>query len=201
MSKLEKQVYKLEDGAIVTYVPHFLSQKQATTLFNELKLKKNIPWTHGIYKIFGKSVKTPRLLYAMRDKDVDITGSYKVTDSMEWLPEIETIKKKVEKVTGKKISYAQLNYYRDGDDHIGYHCDSEVQDGDIIASLSLGAARKFVLRHKDYQTRKDIEKKTFTLENGSLLIMNDNAAKHKYKHTLPKMKDVGPRINVTFRPR
>ena len=55
----------------------------------------------------------------MRDKNVDIKSSYSVTGSMEWLPIVEILKLKIEKETGKKILYAQLNYYTNGDDYIG----------------------------------------------------------------------------------
>lgn len=190
-----KQIIKLEDGAELIYIKNFINQTDSLKIFDELKNK--VPWVHGVYNMFGKPVKTPRVLYAMRNKDVDITKSYKVTDSMEWLPSIESIKQEIIKVTNKQISYAQLNYYRNGDEYIGPHTDSEVKDGDIIASISLGATRKFVLNKIDDKTNKY----TMDLENGSLLIMNENAAKKHYKHALPKMKNAGPRINITFRPR
>jgi len=194
-----KKVYKMKDGGKVTYITNFLTKDEAQVLYNELK--DNVPWTHGVYKIFGKPIKTPRLLYALRDEDTDITKSYKVTDSMPWTPKAKEIREKIEKATGYKITYAQLNYYRDGKDSVGYHTDQEVMKGDIIASISLGATRKFVLRHKNYKTDKTVKKYTFQLENGSLLIMNDSAAKFHWKHTIPKVKTAGPRINITFRPR
>ena len=146
--------------------------------------------------MFGREVKTPRLLYAMKDKDADISKSYSVTDSMTWTRSMKKIKKMVEKETGKDISYAQLNYYRNGDDYIGFHTDSEVKEGDIIASISLGASRKFVFRNI-----KDMNKRhSMVLENSSLLIMDENAAKNYWKHSLPKMKNAKERINITFRP-
>jgi len=194
-NQINKQVIKLENGAELIYIKNFIEIQSAQTVFDELKEK--VPWTHGIYNMFGKPVKTPRVLYAMRDKNINITKSYKVTDSMEWLPSIEIIKKEIEKITGKTISYAQLNYYRDGNEYIGPHTDSEVHDGDIIASISLGATRKFIFNKINDKTKKY----SMELENGSLLIMNDHAAKKQYKHALPKMKNVGPRINITFRPR
>ena len=197
MTKKKTDVFKIEDGGTITYKKNFMTKKEADDMFIELKEK--VPWTQGVYKMFGKSVKTPRMLYAMRDKDLDISKSYSVTGSMEWLPSVELLKKRVEKATGKPITYCQLNYYRDGNDYIGYHTDSEIADGDIIASISLGATRKFVLRHKEYKTKPDIKKYNFNLENGSLFIMNDNAGKHYWKHALLKMKNVGPRINITFR--
>ena len=98
------------------------------------------------------------------------------------------------------MNYAQLNYYRDGQDYIGWHSDSEVEKGDLIASISLGAERKFSLRHKDYKTNDDIPKYNFKLGNGSLLIMDYNTANKYWKHCLPKMKNISDgRINITFR--
>ena len=138
----------------------------------------------------------------MRDENVDITKSYKVTGSMVWSPKMKKLKENVEKYCGTKIQYAQLNYYRDGNDYIGYHTDSEMVDGDIIASISLGAKRRFLMRHKKYKSDTiKIKKHEFMLEDGSLFIMDYNAGKEHWKHSLPKMKNVGPRINITFRPR
>lgn len=195
LNLLEPEIIKLDSESRSLYVKNFLNEKEGEVLFEELK--KLVPWTHGVYNMFGKPVKTPRLLYAMRDKDIDITKSYSVTESMEWTKLMDKIRKRVEKQTGKHISYAQLNYYRNGDDYIGFHTDSEVQSGDIIASISLGASRKFTFRNKENVKNKI----TVILEPNSLIIMDENSAKIKWKHSLPKMKDVGERINITFRPR
>jgi alkylated DNA repair dioxygenase AlkB len=187
-------IQQLDDKSEIKYTKNFLSEKDANNLFDELK--NNIPWTQGIYNMFGKPVKTPRLLYAMKDDGLDITGSYKVTGSCAWTKLSEKLKKKIEKETDKKITYAQLNYYRDGNDYIGFHTDKEVVKDDIIASISLGSDRKFKFRNIiDKKIKHEL-----ILENGSLLIMNDHAAKYNWKHCLPKMKDVGERINLTFRP-
>ena len=201
MTKKIIKKYKLEDGGEIKYIKDFINKKDAQKLFNDLK--NNVPWTHGIYKMYGKEIKTPRLLYAMRDDNIDITKSYKVTGSMVWSKPMMKLRDNVEKLCNIKIQYAQLNYYRNGDDYIGYHTDSEMKEGDIIASISLGAERKFILRHKRYKTDNTIKinKHEFILNDGSLFIMNYNAGKEYWKHTLPKMKNVGPRINITFRPR
>jgi alkylated DNA repair dioxygenase AlkB len=192
------KIKKLADKGRIEYIDDFIPEDEANNLYDALI--DDVPWEHGEYKMFGKAIQTPRLLYAMRDKNDDITDSYKVTGSMTWTKSINKIKKKIEKQIGLDIRYAQLNYYRDGDDYIGWHTDSEVRDGDLIASLSLGAERIFKFRHIDYKTnekRKRIH--SLCLENGSLLVMNEYAAKKKWKHTLPKMKNVEGRINITFR--
>jgi len=192
---MTKKVYDLDGGGKVTYIQNFLKADDATKLLNHLKRKVN--WTHGVYKMYGKEINTPRLLYAMRDKNEDITKSYKVTDSMEWTSKMKEVRNKVEKITKYKFKYAQLNYYRTGEDYIGYHTDKEVASGDIIASISLGSKRRFTLRNIE----DPLKKLTINLEHGSLLIMDEDAAKNKWKHTLPKMKNVKERINITFRPK
>jgi alkylated DNA repair dioxygenase AlkB len=197
MPKTNKTI-KLADGAVVKYYQNFVSKTDANKLYDGLK--DTTDWKHGVYKMFGKDVETPRVLHAMRDKDTDISDVYDVTGSTVWSKEVKSLKKKVEKETGHTFRYAQLNYYRDGNDYIGFHTDSEVQEGDIIASISLGVRRKFVFRHINYKTN-DVEKYEMMLDHGSLLIMNEQAAKLHWKHSLPKMAKVRDgRINITFRP-
>lgn len=198
MKKTTKKTIKLDKESVVTYYKNIIDDKEAKNIYDYLK--RYIKWEQGTYMMFGKPIKTPRLLYAVRDKDTDITDVYNVTNSREWPKQLLSLKKKVEKITGKKFRYAQLNYYRNGKDHIGYHTDSEVKKGDIIASISLGAERRFLMRHKNYKTN-DKETVRLTLENGSLLVMDENAAKNNWKHSIPQSKTVtNGRINITFRP-
>ena len=133
---------------------------------------KNFPLEQGTYNMFGKEVKTPRLLQAVRDKDFNIKKSYEITESSIWNKKIEKIKTKVEKVINKKIKYAQINYYRNGDDYIGWHTDSEVIEGDLIASLSLGVTRKFQFKSISEKEQYEID-----LTDGSLIIFDESAAK------------------------
>lgn len=184
-------------GSEYEYYENYLSADECDELIKELLAV--VPWTHGVYNMFGKPIKTPRLLYAMCDKDFDITSSYTVTKALEWSPFVLKLKNKIENLTGKKFLYAQLNYYRNGDDYIGFHCDKEVQSGDIIASVSLGCDRKFIFRCINYKTSK--KKHEMVLKNGSLLVMNEQTAKTYWKHSLPKSKTTLPRFNITFRPR
>ena len=90
-----------------------------------------------------------------------------------------------------------LNLYRDGQDSMGWHSDAEPELGrnPVIASVSLGAVRRFVLRHKK---RKE-QHLALELEPGSVLVMA-GALQHHWRHALPKTRQVvGPRINLTFR--
>jgi alkylated DNA repair dioxygenase AlkB len=65
----------------------------------------------------------------------------------------------------------------------------------VIASLSLGATRRFVLKHRSDPSMK----LALELPRGSLLLMR-GATQANYRHALPRTaKPVGPRINLTFR--
>lgn len=92
-----------------------------------------------------------------------------------------------------------LNFYRDGQDSVDWHSDDESQlgptdDNVVIASLTCGHPRKFVLRHKENK-----QKISFELGDGDLLIMGGQTQK-KWQHKVPKTsKKVGKRLNLTFR--
>lgn len=77
---------------------------------------------------------------------------------------------------------------------MGWHADDEPEMGHVIGSLSLGATRKFRIRHNT--TR---ETQTFLAGNGTLIIMAGTMQQF-WQHEVPKTKlDVGERINLTFR--
>ncbi|MGC1927444.1 MAG: alpha-ketoglutarate-dependent dioxygenase AlkB [Candidatus Nitrosopolaris sp.] len=102
----------------------------------------------------------------------------------------------VEKLTETKFNSCLLNLYHNGSEGIAWHSDDEksLEKNSTIASLSLGAERKFSFKHK--QTKQTI---SLVLEHGSLLIMED-ATQTYWLHSLPKSKKItGPRINLTFR--
>ena len=96
-----------------------------------------------------------------------------------------------------EFNHALVNRYRDGNDSMGLHADAEPELGPnpVVASLSLGATRRFVIRHKrDREDRRELE-----LVHGSLLVMG-GTMQHHYRHGLPRTRHpVGQRINVTFR--
>jgi len=90
-----------------------------------------------------------------------------------------------------------LNRYRDGDDGMGWHSDNEPELGPapVIASLSLGAARRFLLRRRDDHAKKA----EVLLDHGDLLVMGGQTQRH-YQHSLPKSaRPLAERLNLTFR--
>jgi len=102
----------------------------------------------------------------------------------------------IEKRTGNIFNSCLLNLYHNGDDGMAWHSDDEktLQTDSAIASLSFGAERKFMLRHK--QTKETL---SIILQNGSLLLMR-GSTQTNWQHSLPKSKKImTPRINLTFR--
>ena len=103
------------------------------------------------------------------------------------------IKTKIEAVQGD-FNFCLLNRYRSGSDSMGWHADDEPEMGNVIGSLSLGATRKFRIRHNI--TR---ETRTFLVYHGTLIIMAGTMQQF-WQHEVPKTKEhVGERINLTFR--
>jgi alkylated DNA repair dioxygenase AlkB len=161
------------------------------------RLQQETQWKQEPIKIFGKEVMQPRLTAWYGDTDKSYTYSGITMQPQAWNPVLTAIKSTIEKVAGEQFTSALLNYYRDGQDSMGWHRDNEKQLGinPVIASVSFGAPRIFKLRH--------YEKKTpvinMELTHGSLLLMT-GATQHYWEHALPKTARVKEgRINLTFR--
>ena len=178
----ERHTYDLGDGAKFVHILKYVNDPNA--LFDELKNK--ITWRQWEYSVYEKEVKSPRLMNILHFENTDDN-----TDLLNLLK----IKERVEKLTKVKFMYAVLNYYRDGNDYVSYHSDRKVKHGQTVVSVTVGATRRFNLKHR---TDKD-KKYTYLLAHGDVLILNDCAIRFAYKHSVPKMTNVGPRINITFR--
>jgi alkylated DNA repair dioxygenase AlkB len=182
-----------KDGT-VNYYPNMLTDDEASRYF-DLLLQK-IVWENDEIIIFGKHIVMKRKVAWYGDSDYLYTYSNITKQALAWTKELLELKEIVEKLTETKFNSCLLNLYHNGNEGIGWHSDNEesIEPNSIIASLSLGAQRKFSFKHK--QTKQTI---SLVLEHGSLLIMKD-ATQTYWLHNLPKSKNIsGPRINLTFR--
>lgn len=172
----------------------FISNAESNAIFNALLT--DVPWVSDELLMFGKLVTTSRKVAWYGDEGKVYTYSGKRKQPLKWSAELTEIKNRVEEATGFVFNSCLLNLYRNGEEGMGWHADNEPELGlqPVIASLSLGAARKFSLKHNTTDEKLDI-----ILESGSLLIMKGDI-QHCWKHALPKSKKVkDPRINLTFR--
>lgn len=179
---------QLNDGGILIYDAAFLPTILADRYFVELRDQCAWEQKPGI---FGHM--QPRLIASYGDTGVTYRYSGVDNVAIPWTATLLEIKEKIEALQ-VETNYCLLNRYRTGSDSMGWHADDEPEMGGVIGSLSLGATRKFRIRHNI--TRKT---QTFPAGNGTLIIMAGTMQQF-WQHEVPKTKrNVGERINLTFR--
>lgn len=153
-------------------------------------------WSQDELLMFGKRIVTSRKVAWFGDLEYQYSYSNSIKNALPWTPELLLIKNLVELKTGEKFNSCLLNLYHNGNEGMGWHQDNEkeLDENPVIASLSLGAARKFSFKHIKSKQKVDI-----TLQSGSLILMKAET-QEKWLHSLPKTTKVKtPRINLTFR--
>ena len=156
-----------------------------------------IAWEVHRIRLFGRLVDSPRRSCWIGDPGTAYTYSGTRFEPQPWPAALMPVRARLCRETGVDFNSVLANCYRDGRDYMGWHSDNERALGrrPVIASLSLGQARRFVFRHRSGSRGKH----ELMLPNGALLLMaGDTQA--LYQHTLPATaKPVGARINLTFR--
>lgn len=184
---------KIQNGEYL-FIPDFLEPSKASFYFHFFLDKIN--WKQEEMKMYGKVLKFPRLTAWYGDSSRGYTFSGITLKPNSWIDELLDLKNLIEPVSKVHFNSVLLNLYRNGNGSISWHTDAEKELGKnpVIASLNLGASRKFQLRHQ--QTKEKIE---INLTSGSLLIMQGEL-QHYWQHQIPKTrKFIGGRINLTFR--
>jgi alkylated DNA repair dioxygenase AlkB len=182
-------------GAELWFAPDWLRAGQADALFAELR--DSIEWeTHRI-RLFGREVDSPRLSSWIGDEGASYTYSGTRFEPRPWPRALADVRRRLARELDCEFNSVLANLYRNGRDYMGWHSDNESALGPqpIIASLSLGATRRFVLKHRQQSSWK-LE---LPLAHGSLLVMRGDTQAN-YRHSLPRTaRPVGERINLTFR--
>lgn len=184
----------LPDGGTVNYYGKLFTREQANHYYQ--KLMNTIEWKNDEAFIMGKHIITKRKVAWYGDESYAYTYSNTSKFALPWTKELLELKEIAEDKTGTSFNSCLLNLYHNGDEGMAYHSDDEkaLAKDSAIASLSFGAERRFLLKHK--QTKQTI---TAFLEHGSLLVMKDETQTN-WLHRLPPTKKVTtPRVNLTFR--
>jgi len=179
----------------VTFHPDFFSVNEADGFFK--LLQERLAWQQEPIWMFGKQVLQPRLTALYGDPKVPYAYSGIAMEALPFTEALEQIKDRLQVFTQQEFTHVLCNYYRDGQDSMGWHRDNEpiLGKNPTIASLTFGATRAFQLR--PYGKKKP--KLSLELSHGSLLLMGGES-QHFWEHQLPKTKKVlAPRINLTFR--
>lgn len=182
-----------QDGTVHYYGKIFSkeeSDRYYDYLFNQ------IPWENDEALIFGKLILTKRKVAWFGEKAFEYTYSKRTKYAKFWTPELLELKQRCEEVSGETYNSCLLNLYHDGSEGMAYHSDGEtdLKKHGAIASLTFGAERKFLFKHKT-----NGEKVEVFLENGSLLIMKGKTQENWLHRLPPTTKVKTPRVNLTFR--
>lgn len=182
-------------GATLAFDRQWLLPEAGSTLFTELAA--GIDWEVHRIRLFGREHASPRQSCWIGDPTAVYVYSGTRFAPRPWPDVLLPLRERLSRELGIAFNSVLANRYRDGRDCMGWHSDDEPELGPapVIASLSLGATRRFVLKH-----RHDPEQKlAIELPHGSLLVMA-GATQRNYRHALPRTAKVATeRINLTFR--
>lgn len=196
MAKLYENIKNI---SCVDYFSNFIPEELAESAYDNIMEKVDfLSDEQSSIVLMGKKINIPRkqCAYGNKGTSYKFTGVKVEGKSWEDAPILNNIKEYIHDHLGFPVNFVLINLYRDGNDYIGYHSDDEkdLDKKSPIVSLSFGAERPFLLRHKI--TGVTYEK---VLEDNSCIVMK-HPCQSLYKHSVPKRKRIKkPRLNLTFR--
>ena len=191
--------FELPEAQVLLW-PRWLSEERSRICFEALR--HELRWRQDELQLFGQRHAVPRLQAWYGDRGADYAYSGLSLDTQPWTPALEQLRDAVTRQVRTQVAAASFNsvlanLYRDGRDSNAWHADDEQELGErpLLASLSLGATRRFRLRHKG----RAVAPLSLDLGPGSLLVMYGDTQR-VWQHCIPKTaRPVGERINLTFR--
>jgi alkylated DNA repair dioxygenase AlkB len=185
----------LFDGAWLDVQGGWLAASAADELLDTLL--RELAWEQRHIVLFGKQVLQPRLIAWAGELPYRYSGQ--TLEPRPWPDAARAVLASVNATACVDFNHVLINRYRDGKDSMGYHADAEPELGPDppVATLSLGASRRFCLRRHD--KRSGEPPRSLLLEHGSLLIMGGSCQRH-YRHAIPRAEDdLTQRVSLTFR--
>lgn len=172
----ELQRVQLDEEAWLDYCPMWLSGDE--NLF--AALVDGAEWDQPVVRMYDREVLTPRLV-ARIDPNIH--------------PAVPEMVDSLSSRYGIRLDQVSAGWYRDGNDSVAYHGDRVARERprSIVATVSLGAARRFLIRPKDGGPAK-----AFSLGHGDLVVMG-GSCQRTWEHTIPKVSSADPRIALMFR--
>ncbi|HZJ52541.1 MAG TPA: alpha-ketoglutarate-dependent dioxygenase AlkB [Myxococcaceae bacterium] len=175
------------------WMPAWIEPGEAGRLLDILLAET--PWEDHALTIAGRQIPLPRRVAYFGPFPYVYSGI--VHPARPLPPLIAALRDRIQEVAAQPFNTVLMNLYRSGTDSVSWHSDDDYPHGGhpAVASLSLGAARRFRIAHK----RRSGERYGLDLTAGGLLIMG-GTSQVAYRHALPKSpKQHGARINLTFR--
>jgi alkylated DNA repair dioxygenase AlkB len=177
---------RIADG--ITLYPDALADADTwfAALRDELALRQEV------LQFFGRDVPMPRLTAWYGDAGATYTYSRLRNEPMPWTPSLQRLREELNASLTLALNSCLANWYRDGNDSMGWHADRERELRDSIVSVTLGAERAFQLRERQGRVL------SVALQHGSVLVMTV-ASQNRYAHRVPKARSASERLNLTFR--
>ncbi|MGH2723742.1 MAG: alpha-ketoglutarate-dependent dioxygenase AlkB [Actinomycetota bacterium] len=172
---------ELDDDSWVDHAPEWVSGADA--LFEEILAARR--WEQRSRRMYDQTVEEPRLTAPWT------LGSGEPLEP----PVLEEMRLLLSTRYDREFDSVGFNLYRDGSDSVAWHGDripSEIE-APVVALVSLGEPRKFLLRPKGGGTSR-----SFMLGRGDLLVTGDQTQR-SWEHSVPKVAQAGPRISVAYR--
>ena len=180
--------------ASLKYWPQWLDSSQASQLFTQLN--DELQWSQDTIMMFGKPVQIPRQQVWMGEPHCQYRYSGTLFIPQHWHAAVNTLAARLSQFLQQPFNCVLLNRYQHGEQYMGWHADNEkeLDDTAMIASISLGAVRRFDLKHRNLPVQLNLD-----LAAGSLLCMGPGMQQY-WLHRLPKQSRVLQcRLNLTFR--
>jgi alkylated DNA repair dioxygenase AlkB len=174
---------ELGDGAWVDVAPGWL--RGADTLFE--RLLATVAWQARERPMYDQVLPEPRLSHWWGTRG-----------EATWPDGVAAIAEALGRRYGTGFDSLGANLYRDGRDSVAWHGDRVYREQDValVAVLSLGTRRRFLLRPKGGGTSVRLEPAP-----GDLLVMG-GTCQRTWQHCVPKSaRPIGPRMSVTLRHR
>jgi alkylated DNA repair dioxygenase AlkB len=169
----------LDETAWVDYATGFVTGQEALME----ALVESTRWQQPRREMYEKIVEVPRLVAGLPG---DGPGHPLIEEMRAWLSDHY----------GVAFARTGLGYYRDGRDSVAWHGDYVAREMDeaIVATVSLGEPRRFLLRPKGGGTSI-----AYNLGWGDLIVMG-GSCQRTWQHAIPKVARASPRLVVMFRP-
>ncbi len=169
------------------YTADFMNTPAADRLF---AWAESLDWRQETFSLYGRSVEVPRLTTWFGDPGLNYRYTGLDHPGHGWPSELAKLRQCVSRQAASDFNFVLLNRYDHGRHHMGWHRDDEREAAPRIASLSLGAPRRF--RHRPGPGHPS---NAIDLAHGSLLVFDG-----RVQHMLCKTaRPTATRINFTFR--
>jgi alkylated DNA repair dioxygenase AlkB len=176
---------ELDDRSWVDVCPGWLGGSDAA--FRELAAQAR--WEQRTTTVYERTGPEPRL-----------TAGWQETDAP---PLLLGLAQPLSQRYGVAFDRIWVNLYRDGSDSVAWHRDRNhrVMTRPLVATVSLGARRRFLLRPRPPASNRGSTRAAHELHPGlGDLIVMGGWCQAEWEHTVPKTaRRVGPRMSVTIR--